>query len=138
MTAATPTETPLSIALQTSPRSPQRAQDDLTVSLTDLPWGFLLHVVGAACTTNLGPMDSHLTRMLACRPQRVVLDLSELTFLSSMAMGWLLRLRRDLARWNGRVIIACALPSIRESLETARLAELFELHATVADALATA
>src|SRR5262249_54491776 len=50
----------------------------------------------------------------------VLLDFSELTLLSSLAMGLLVRFRRDLARWGGRVRIAGAQPSVRESLEVAR------------------
>ena len=68
----------------------------------------------------------------------MVLDLSELSLLSSLAMGLLVRFRRDLARWGGRVTIAGARPPIRESLEVTGLVGLFELHAAVTDALAAA
>src|SRR5262249_43896767 len=62
----------------------------------------------------LHPTDYHLTRPLARRPPLVLLDFSELTLLSSLAMGLLVRFRRDLARWGGRVRIAGAPPSVRE------------------------
>jgi anti-anti-sigma factor len=98
----------------------------------------LLCVKGPARVTALGPLDCLLARALARRPQFVVLDGSELTLLSSLAMGLLVRFHRDLARWGGRVKLAGIRPAVRESLESVRLANLFEFHATVADALASA
>jgi hypothetical protein len=50
----------------------------------------------------------------------------------------LVGLRRDLGRWQGRVKLACLAPPIQETLRVARLTELFEVHATVEEALATA
>ncbi len=40
------------------------------------------------------------------------LDLSELTFIASLAMGVLVTFRRDLGRWGGRVRIAGTRPEI--------------------------
>ena len=115
---------------------PRRASDGLSVAIVDLPRGFQVSVAGAAGTHNLDPLDYALIRMVARRAQFVVLDFSELTFLSSLAMGCLVRLRRDLARWGGRVQLAGTQPAVRESLEAARLGDLFEFYATVADAVA--
>jgi anti-anti-sigma factor len=66
-----------------------------------------------------------------------VLDLSQVTFLSSLGMGLLVRLSRDLGRWNGRVKIANCPPAIREALEVARLMDFFQFHATVDEALSS-
>jgi anti-anti-sigma factor len=118
--------------------SPQIGTNDLTVSLADLPGGVLLCVAGAAGIAGLERLDFLLTRLLARRPPVVVLDLSGLSLLSSLAMGMLVRFRRDLARWGGRVTIAGACPAIRESLEVTGLADLFEIHTPAAGALAVA
>jgi len=53
-------------------------------------------------------------------------------------MGMLIGLRRDLGRWRGCVILACLTPPIQDALQASRLTELFEVHATVEEALATA
>ena len=80
-------------------------------------------------------MQLALTRVLARRPLLAVLDLSQLTSVSSLALGLLVRFRRDLGRWNGRVTIANCPVVIREVLQVTRLADFFEFHATVEDAL---
>jgi len=58
-----------------------------------------------------------------------------MTFLSSLGMGQLVALRRDLGRWGGRVKIACCPPAIQEALNVARLTDFFEFHASVEEAL---
>jgi anti-anti-sigma factor len=138
MTSSTLTGTKCEIAPRPDFSHSRRAKDDLTVSLADLPGGLLVSVHGTAGVANLDSLDSILTRVLATRPSLVVLDFVGLTMLSSLAMGMLISFRRSLARWGGRVKFASTSPSIRESLETARLTDLFELHATVEEAFASA
>jgi hypothetical protein len=53
-------------------------------------------------------------------------------------MGILIGLRRDLGRWQGCVKLACLTPPIQDVLQATGLTELFEVHATVEEALATA
>lgn len=137
MTPSTLTEVNPEVAPRRS-SPPRQSPDGLTVGIADLHRGFQVCVAGAAGTHNLDPLDFALLRMVARRPQLVVLDFSELTFLSSLAMGFLVRLHRDLARWGGRLRLAGTRPEVRESLEAARLADLFEFYATVADAVAVA
>src|SRR5262245_4115406 len=120
MTSSTPTATNHEVATRSDSPLPRRAKDGLAVTVADVPRGALVCVNGAAGAADLGPLDFFLTRLLARRPPLVLLDFSELTLLSSLAMGLLVRFRRDLARWGGRVRIAGAQPSVRESLEVAR------------------
>jgi anti-sigma B factor antagonist len=118
-----------------APRRQPRAA--LDVRITDLDGAVVVSVAGAASTDNLQPLEFALARLLARRVPLAVFDCSALTLLSSLAMGILIGLRRDLGRWQGRVKLACLTPPIQEVLQTARLAELFEIHATVEEALAT-
>jgi anti-anti-sigma factor len=83
-------------------------------------------------------MQFILMRLVARRVPLVVVDLSGLTFLSSLAMGALVGFRRDLGRWGGRVKLAAIPPLIYESLQTTRLPMLFEVCATVEEAQAAA
>jgi anti-anti-sigma factor len=126
--------TPSAARADTTPA--RRSRSDLSVSLAEEPWGLLLRVAGAAHTADLDPLEHGLARVLARRPSLVVVDIAGLTLLSSLAMGLLVGCRRDLVRWGGRVRLAGAAPSLREPLEAARLAELFDFHGTVADAVA--
>jgi anti-anti-sigma factor len=57
----------------------------------------------------------------------VVLDLAELTFLSSLAMGALIEYRRGLGRRGVEVRLANVQPQVWLALESAGLGKLFEL-----------
>ena len=109
----------------------------LVVRITDLDRAVVVSVVGEASTDNLQPLEFALARLLARRVPLAVLDCSALTLLSSLAMGMLVGLRRDLGRWQGCVKLACLTPPIQDVLQATGLTELFEVHATVEEALAT-
>jgi anti-anti-sigma factor len=113
----------------------QLAGEGLTANLTYLSWGALLRLEGEAGIANLGPMESLLTQTLARRPRLTILDVSELSILSTLAMGLLVRFQGGLGRWGGRVVVVGTRPTVRASLEAAHLAGLFEFRATVTDAL---
>jgi len=109
----------------------------LGVRITDLDRAVVVSVAGEAGTDNLQPLEFALARLLARRVPLAVLDCSALTLLSSLAMGMLVGLRRDLGRWQGCVKLACLTPPIQDVLQATGLTELFEVHATVEEALAT-
>jgi anti-sigma B factor antagonist len=117
---------------------PGRPKAGLTVRLTDLDRAVVVSLAGEASTDNLQPLEFALARVLARRVPLAVLDCSALTLLSSLAMGMLVGLRRDLGRWQGCVKLACVRPPIEEALQAIRLIDLFEVHATVEQALAAA
>jgi anti-anti-sigma factor len=108
--------------------------------LAETTWGVLLCLKGAAGVHAVDrmPFTLMLMRLVARRPPLVVVDLSGVTFLSSLAMGALVGLRRDLGRWGGRVKLAAIPPMIYESLKTSRLDMLFEVCATVEEVQAAA
>jgi anti-anti-sigma factor len=104
------------------------------VSLTDLAHGVVVRLEGSASFSNLDRLQLPLVRLVARRTPLIVLDVSELTFIASLAMGILVTFHRDLGRWGGRVRIAGSRPEIYESLQSAGLTELFEFCATVEEA----
>ena len=115
---------------------PPEAPFDCRVAET--PWGVLLRLEGEVGIYAVDRMQLMLIRLVARRMPLVVVDLSGVTFLSSLAMGALVCLRRDLGRWGGRVKLAAIPPLIYGSLRTAHLDTLFEICATVEEAQATA
>jgi anti-sigma B factor antagonist len=124
-----------SCAVPAPRRQPREA---LVAGIRDVDRAVVVSVAGAASTDNLQPLEFALARLLARRVRLAVIDCSAVTLLSSLAMGMLVRLRRDLGRWQGRVKLACLPPPILNTLQIAGLTELFEVHATVEEALATA
>jgi anti-anti-sigma factor len=121
-----------------SPEAPAQQKVPLVATIFDLDFGVIVRVEGEAGVDGIDKLGLALARVIARRTPLAILDLAELIFLSSLAMGQLVRLSRDLARWGGRVKIASCRPLIREALETARLATFFEFTCSVEEAIPTA
>jgi len=122
------------VAPDAQPSRPAPTPEALTVNLTDLTHGVVVRLEGSASFNYVDRLQFALIRLVARRTPLVVLDFSELTFISSLAMGILVTFRRDVERWRGRVRIAGARPEIYEALQAAGLAELFEFCTTVEEA----
>jgi anti-sigma B factor antagonist len=119
-----------------APRAAAPPRAALLVRVTDLERAAVVSVAGGASTDNLQSLEFALARLVARRVPLAVFDCSGLTTLSSLAMGMLVGLRRDLGRWHGCVKLACVEPRIEQALRATRLADLFEIHATVEQAMA--
>jgi anti-anti-sigma factor len=79
---------------------------------------------GVECAVGL---EKGLLGPAARRPAVVILDLSELSSISCLAMGVLVAYRRGVVRSGGRVRLAEELqPAVREALTRAELLSLFE------------
>jgi anti-anti-sigma factor len=100
------------------------------VAVSQTSDGPLIEVKGEARFDCTGELLNALLAPAACRPAVVTLDLSELRFISSLAMGVLVAFRRGVVRTGGRVRLTEGLqPQVRESLARAGLLDLFETHA---------
>ena len=98
----------------------------LQVQIVPITQGAQIKLTGEA-RLDLEDAAFQLDRVVALRPQTVIVDMSELTFLSSIGMSLLVNLRRNAARTAGTVVLAGILPRIREAMAHARLLELFEI-----------
>jgi anti-anti-sigma factor len=121
------------VGARPAPRPPEK--HPLVATIFDLDFGVIVRVEGEAGVVGLEQLGFACARVTARRAALAILDLAELTFLSSLAIGQLVRLSRDLARWGGRVTIACCRPVVREALEAARLSCFFEFTASVEEAI---
>jgi anti-anti-sigma factor len=116
-------------------RSPDPAAD-LQVSASRTADEVIIHISGVAGVNQSGALLSGLLAASACRPSVVTLDLSDLRFLSSIAMGVLMTYRRGVVRAGGRVRLAELLqPEVREALARVGLCDLFEATADAEAAL---
>ena len=79
---------------------------------------------------------SPLERAAAQHPRAVVVDATRLTFMNSMGMHWLLKLRRNVMEAGGKLRIAGLHPMIQTALRHACILEMFELSADLPAALA--
>jgi anti-sigma B factor antagonist len=99
--------------------------------------------VGTACVVRLGgeldlynadQVRTALAGVLASSPERVVVDLSEVEFIDSTALGVLIEARTKLENRRGFVLAAPALET-RRALEISGLDRHFSVHDTVPEAL---
>jgi anti-sigma B factor antagonist len=68
-------------------------------------------------------------------PTVVVADLSHLTFMDSSGLAAMLGALRELSRAGGRLVVACANPTVLRVFHMTRTDETFEIHPTVEQAL---
>ena len=66
-----------------------------------------------------------LDRVIVHHPKSIVVDMTELSFISSIGMSLLVNLRRTAQKAGGTVTLEGMLPLIREALAHARLLDLF-------------
>jgi anti-anti-sigma factor len=116
-------------AISTSFRAEKRSRSPigLKTEVMDTEAGVEVRLQGHADVVEADVLEAVLLRLAARRPACVILDLSKLESISSLAMGILVAYRRGAVRAGARVCLgANLLPGVRETLESARLISLFE------------
>jgi anti-anti-sigma factor len=98
----------------------------LKITVTDMTHGTVVRLDGVADVGTVGRLEMALLSIRARRLTLVILDLKDLTSISSLFIGALVALRRDLGRWGGCVRIRGASLPICEAFETAGLMDVFE------------
>lgn len=109
---------------------------DLKVSLDERPEATVLRLHGSATAMNVAPLSRQATVLSAKRPAKLVIDMSELEFISSLPIGELISMARAVKLHKGQVMIAGASPAVREVLSHVRLQEVMPMYDTVDDAIA--
>jgi anti-anti-sigma factor len=88
--------------------------------------GLIIRIEGVASVNQAGPLLYGLLSAAARRPPVVTLDLSELHFLSSLALGVLVTYRGSVVRGGGQIRLAEELqPAVHAALAEAGVLELF-------------
>jgi anti-anti-sigma factor len=97
------------------------------LSINETPAEVIVRVAGEVRLGQVDELAAALLCLSARRPALVTLDLSGLSFISSLAMGVLVTFRRGVVRAGGRVRLADTLQgSVREALVRAELLALFD------------
>ena len=95
----------------------------------------IIEVVGDADLYSAPELRDRLTEVLDGGARRVVVDLSETTFVDSMTLGVLLGGMKRLGTAGGRLELVVSRPDIRRIFEITMLDRVFELHETREQAL---
>jgi anti-sigma B factor antagonist len=91
---------------------------------------------GSANMNVAGELQERLIELVDARVRRLVLDLSELDFISSVGLGGIIAAHLKCRYNNGLIQIARPQPAIRELLTVTRLDRLFPIHDSIEGALA--
>lgn len=108
----------------------------LACDVEDLPQGCLMRIRGQADTAATAEIERFFLRVTAGRPRLVVLDLSGMSFVSSLAMGSLMNLHRAVTRQGGLLRLAAVQPLVAEAFARVRLPDVIEVWDSVESALA--
>ncbi len=95
-----------------------------------------VRLIGEADVAGGHKLSREAIELAAARPKRLVFDLGELTFLSSLAIGEMAALASALKGYDGRVALAAADRNIASALERVRMNEVLEVYGTLEEALA--
>ena len=111
---------------------------DLDFSISETTDGDV-HVVAVAGQADLhtaSDLRAAIATTIGAGAANVVVDLSETTFIDSMALGVLLGALKRLAPLEGRIAIACPNASLRRIFEITSLDRVLDVTATRDEAIA--
>ena len=108
----------------------------LSFCTNDTPHGTVVKIAGEISVEEADELERLLQALSGSKGgSAFVLDLSDLTFAASLAIGCLLRFRSAVVAAGGRVALAEMQPMVNESLRRAHLHRVFQIYPTVAEAL---
>lgn len=106
-----------------------------SVSLTQRPEGVVASFQGMATVATAESFQDEVNKIAVLKPKLVVLDLAELQFMSSFAIGSFLKLQMDVQMGGGRVFLAAPNEYIRSLLQATRIDQRLPIYPTVEMAL---
>lgn len=108
--------------------------DDVTVETYAVPVGTVARIIGEL-KLRCEVCEIALRRILAGHPKVLILDISGLSFASSLGMGLLVSTGRSVKLWGGKVCLAGGQPLVLEGLQRARLLDVLKHYPTVDEAV---
>lgn len=104
----------------------------------DVSGGVLLRLDGQLDVTAVPDFERDLLEITTAPPGLVVLDLSRMSFISSLGIGALLNLRKALGRHATSLRFAAPQPLVAEAFRRVRLYDVLDIRDTLESALASA
>ena len=109
---------------------------NVNIVVTAFPNHVVAQIIGEAGVADVDALELQLRKVAASRSPLVVLDLSQLRFISSLGMGILVAFRKGIVRENHKMRVAGMQPMVAEAFAHARLGDVFESYPTVEAAVA--
>jgi anti-anti-sigma factor len=98
--------------------------------------GVLVRLAGELDLHNVDEVRAALAEAGSGEPERLVVDLGEVSFVDSTALGALVASEKELPAGT-RLLLAAPRPDVRRALDVSGLARHFDVRDTVDDALAS-
>ena len=114
----------------------EESQDRLSLEVQAAGEAAVVHFRGTAGMDEAGAIGPVLEQLAARRAPLVVLELSEMDFICSMALGAIISAHLKVRRYDGHVVLVDPQPIVRNLLEKTRLTKLFPIYPSVDAALA--
>ena len=108
---------------------------ELTLQTEDVNGACVIRVIGDAGIKNAERLDMELCRRCTLHPALAVIDLSRLTFISSLGLGALVSFQRTMKRHGGTIRLAALSERFDDAFRKAQFHQIFEVHDTVDHAL---
>ena len=133
----------VSTGVRTGTESPDMSESARTLETSEVFRVDVDHEPYVTVVTVTGDVDLHSAPLLRARlaalaeahVDHVVLDLSDATFLDSMALGVMLAAQKRLIADRGRLDLVVPTAEIRRIFEITMLDQVFDLHDTRAEAI---
>ncbi len=90
---------------------------------------------GEASLTESTPLETKLRQITDQRQPNVILDLTDLSFIDSSALGILVQFRHDVQKYGGRIRLVGAQRHITDVFRKTRLVELFPMFDSADEAI---
>ncbi len=108
----------------------------LVVSTQQTDDATIVELQGSASMTEVDSFSRQTDRLAAARPKRLVLDLSRLDFLASLAIGQLVALNKSVRMHGGTMALAAPKPDVRAVIDRCNLRAVLPVFDTLEEALA--
>jgi anti-sigma B factor antagonist len=99
---------------------------------------FLVAAAGELDLATVGDLSDRLSALDGRSAQRLIVDLTDVTFLDSTALGALLAEARTRRVQGGELVLVCDDPRTLRALEVTGLQSVFEVHRTLRAAIGEA
>jgi anti-anti-sigma factor len=107
----------------------------LSIRTSQAGEAMILALIGSATMLEVDQLTRETDRCAAARPKRLVVDLSQLDFLASLAIGQLLAMSKSVKLHGGTVVLAAAKPQIAAMLVRCNIASVIPMVASVDEAV---
>ena len=107
----------------------------MTIERTQVGDKLVLHVAGRMDAENAAAFEGECESYIAEGFTRIVMDLGKLNYVSSMGLGAIVRIAKQLRDQGGEVRICCLTGLVRQLFEITRLNNIFPPHDSVESAL---